>query len=164
DHVRFVPSGRPVTGMGWDIDADGLHEVLTRVHREYPEVPLYITENGAGYDEAPDPDGTIQDEGRIAYLDEHLRACHRAIADGVPLRGYFTWSLLDNFEWAWGYAKRFGLGHVDYATQRRVPKKSARGYAEVNRRGGLPERGCPAQGRRTDVRGPMTDSSARPTL
>ncbi|HEY8479352.1 MAG TPA: GH1 family beta-glucosidase, partial [Spirillospora sp.] len=113
DHVRFVPSGRPVTGMGWDIDADGLHEVLTRVHREYPEVPLYITENGAGYDEAPDPDGTIQDEGRIAYLDEHLRACHRAIADGVPLRGYFTWSLLDNFEWAWGYSKRFGLVHVD---------------------------------------------------
>ena len=141
DHVRFVPSGRPVTGMGWDIDADGLHEVLTRVHREYPEVPLYITENGAGYDEAPDPDGTIQDEGRIAYLDEHLRACHRAIADGVPLRGYFTWSLLDNFEWAWGYSKRFGLVHVDYATQRRVPKESARWYAEVIRRGGLPGRG-----------------------
>lgn len=141
DHVRFVPSGRPVTGMGWDIDAGGLHEVLTRVHREYPEVALYITENGAGYDETLDGDGTIQDDARIAYLDEHLRACHRAIADGVPLRGYFTWSLLDNFEWAWGYSKRFGLVHVDYATQRRVPKKSARWYAEVIRRGGLPERG-----------------------
>ncbi|TDE36935.1 GH1 family beta-glucosidase [Actinomadura sp. 6K520] len=141
DHVRFVPAGRPVTGMGWEIDADGLHEVLTRVHRDYPEVPLYITENGAGYDETPDGDGTVQDEGRIAYLDGHLRACHRAIADGVPLRGYFTWSLLDNFEWAWGYSKRFGLVHVDYATQRRVPKDSARWYAGVIRRGGLPGRG-----------------------
>ncbi|XRQ13476.1 GH1 family beta-glucosidase [Actinomadura welshii] len=141
DHVRFVPAGRPVTGMGWEIDADGLHEVLTRVHREYPEVPLYITENGAGYDETPDGDGTVQDEGRIAYLDAHLRACHGAIADGVPLRGYFTWSLLDNFEWAWGYSKRFGLVHVDYATQRRVPKDSARWYAGVIRQGGLPGQG-----------------------
>ncbi|GAA0559797.1 GH1 family beta-glucosidase [Actinomadura livida] len=141
DHVRFVPAGRPVTGMGWEIDADGLHEVLTRVHRDYPEVSLYITENGAGYDETPDGDGTVQDTGRIDYLDAHLRACHRAIADGVPLRGYFTWSLLDNFEWAWGYSKRFGLVHVDYATQRRVPKDSARWYAGVIRRGGPPGRG-----------------------
>ena len=141
DHVRFVPAGRPVTGMGWEIDAGGLHEVLTRLHREYPETPLYITENGAGYDEAPGGDGTVQDEGRIDYLDAHLRACHDAIADGVPLRGYFTWSLLDNFEWAWGYSKRFGLVHVDYGTQRRVPKASARWYAGVIRRGGLPGRG-----------------------
>ncbi|MFG2088103.1 MULTISPECIES: GH1 family beta-glucosidase [unclassified Spirillospora] len=141
DHVRFVPAGRPVTGMGWEIDADGLHEVLTRLHREYPSVPLYITENGAGYDETLDGNGTVQDEGRIAYIDAHLRACHSAIADGVPLRGYFTWSLLDNFEWAWGYSKRFGLVHVDYATQRRVPKDSARWYAGVIRRGGLLEQG-----------------------
>ncbi|WP_433462800.1 GH1 family beta-glucosidase [Spirillospora sp. CA-128828] len=141
DHVRFVPAGRPVTGMGWEIDERGLHEVLTRLHREYPSVPLYITENGAGYDETPDGNGTVQDAGRIAYLDAHLRACHDAISDGVPLQGYFTWSLLDNFEWAWGYSKRFGLVHVDYATQRRVPKDSARWYAGVIRRGGLPERG-----------------------
>ncbi|MFI0407699.1 GH1 family beta-glucosidase [Actinomadura sp. 3N508] len=139
-HVRFVPSGRPVTGMGWDIDAGGLHEVLTRLHREYPSVPLYITENGAGYDEEPDENGAIGDADRIAYLDAHLRACHDAISDGVPLRGYFTWSLLDNFEWAWGYAKRFGLVHVDYATQRRTPKDSARWYAGVIERGGLPGR------------------------
>lgn len=141
DHVRFVPTGRPVTGMGWEIDAGGLYEVLTRLHREYPAVPLYITENGAGYDETLDGNGTVQDEGRITYIDAHLRACHTAIADGVPLRGYFTWSLLDNFEWAWGYSKRFGLVHVDYATQRRVPKDSARWYAGVIRQGGLPERG-----------------------
>ncbi|MFI0371160.1 GH1 family beta-glucosidase [Actinomadura sp. 1N219] len=139
-HVRFVPSGRPVTGMGWDIDAGGLHEVLTRVHGEYPSVPLYITENGAGYDETPDEDGTVKDAGRIAYLDAHLRACHDAVSGGVPLRGYFTWSLLDNFEWAWGYSKRFGLVHVDYATQRRAPKDSARWYAGVIKRGGLPGR------------------------
>ncbi|MEV5827765.1 GH1 family beta-glucosidase [Spirillospora sp. NPDC052242] len=136
EHVRFVPGGRPVTGMGWEIDERGLFEVLTRLHREYPAVPLYITENGAGYDEAPDGDGTVQDAERIAYIDAHLRACHDAIAEGVPLRGYFTWSLLDNFEWAWGYSKRFGLVHVDYATQRRVPKASARWYADVIRRGG----------------------------
>ncbi|WP_308209998.1 glycoside hydrolase family 1 protein [Actinomadura madurae] len=135
------PGRRPVTGMGWEIDERGLYEVLTRLHREYPSVPLYITENGAGYDETPDGDGTVQDAGRIAYLDAHLRACHDAISGGVPLHGYFTWSLLDNFEWAWGYSKRFGLVHVDYATQRRVPKDSARWYAGVIRRGGLPERG-----------------------
>ncbi|WP_067482488.1 GH1 family beta-glucosidase [Actinomadura hibisca] len=137
EHVRFVPGGRPVTGMGWEIDAPGLRETLARVAREYPAVPLYVTENGAGYDEHLNGDGTVHDAGRVAYLDAHLRACHGAIADGVPLRGYFTWSLLDNFEWAWGYSKRFGLVHVDYATQRRVPKDSARWYAEVIRRGAL---------------------------
>ncbi|MDL4774909.1 GH1 family beta-glucosidase [Actinomadura xylanilytica] len=140
ESVRFVTRGRPVTGMGWEIDDRGLHEVLTRLHREYPAVPLYITENGAGYDETPDG-GTVHDAGRIAYLDAHLRACHDAISDGVPLRGYFTWSLLDNFEWAWGYSKRFGLVRVDYATQRRTPKDSARWYAAVIRRGGLPDAG-----------------------
>jgi beta-glucosidase len=141
EHVRFVEAGRPVTGMGWEIDEGGLHEVLTRVAADYPAVPLYITENGAGYDEEPDGDGTVHDAGRIAYIDAHLRACHDAIADGVPLEGYFTWSLLDNFEWAWGYSKRFGLIRVDYATQRRTPKDSARWYADVIGRNGLPGQG-----------------------
>ncbi|WP_395107866.1 GH1 family beta-glucosidase [Actinomadura sp. SCN-SB] len=140
EHVGFVDGGRPVTGMGWEIDETGLHEVLTRLHREYPPVDLYITENGAGYDEVPNGDTPIQDEERIQYLDAHLRASHQAITGGVPLRGYFTWSLLDNFEWSWGYSKRFGLVHVDYTTQRRVPKDSARWYAGVIRAGGLPER------------------------
>ncbi|GAA2586819.1 GH1 family beta-glucosidase [Actinomadura fulvescens] len=137
DFVRFVDGGRPVTGMGWEIDESGLHEVLTRLHTEYPPVALYITENGAGYDEALNGDDTVDDHERVAYLDAHLRACHAAISEGVPLRGYFTWSLLDNFEWAWGYSKRFGLVHVDYATQRRVPKQSAHWYAAVIRQGGL---------------------------
>ncbi|MEU5879522.1 GH1 family beta-glucosidase [Spirillospora sp. NPDC047279] len=139
DFVRFVDGGRPVTGMGWEIDESGLLELLSRLHGEYPAVDLYITENGAGYDEELGGDDTVHDQDRIAYLDAHLRACHAAISEGVPLRGYFTWSLLDNFEWAWGYSKRFGLVHVDYATQRRVPKESARWYAGVIRHGGLPE-------------------------
>ncbi|GAA2415257.1 GH1 family beta-glucosidase [Actinomadura vinacea] len=139
EFVRFVDGGRPVTGMGWEIDESGLYEVLTRLHRDYPPVDLYITENGAGYDETLNGEGTVHDDGRIAYIDAHLRASHAAIAEGVPLRGYFTWSLLDNFEWSWGYSKRFGLVHVDYATQRRVPKDSARWYAGVIRAGGLPD-------------------------
>jgi beta-glucosidase len=146
EHVGFVDGGRPVTGMGWEIDESGLHEVLLRLHREYPPVDLYITENGAGYDETLNGDGTVDDQGRIDYIDAHLRASHDAIAAGVPLRGYFTWSLLDNFEWSWGYSKRFGLVHVDYATQRRIPKASARWYADVIRAGGPPGRGGDGEG------------------
>ncbi|ACY97307.1 MULTISPECIES: GH1 family beta-glucosidase [Thermomonospora] len=140
EHVRFLGRGRPVTGMGWEIDPEGLREVLDQVHRGYPPVPIYITENGAGYEDAPGPDGTVQDTERIAYLEAHLRVCRQAIADGIPLKGYFTWSLMDNFEWAWGYSRRFGLVYVDYATQRRLPKASAAWYSRVIRRGGLPDR------------------------
>lgn len=126
EHVGFVPSGRPVTDMGWDIDEAGLTEVLVRVAREYPAIPLYVTENGAAV--AGDQ---LRDADRIAYLDVHLRACRTAIDAGVPLHGYFVWSLMDNFEWGWGYGKRFGLVHVDFATQRRRPKDSARWYAAL---------------------------------
>jgi beta-glucosidase len=136
EHVSFVHGGRPVTDMGWEIDPDGLHEILTRVAKEYPSIPLYITENGAAY---PDElvDGQILDHERVAYLDCHLRACHDAIADGVPLKGYFAWSLMDNFEWGWGYGKRFGLVHVDYQTQKRTPKSSAHWFGDVARHNGL---------------------------
>ncbi|MFI6762246.1 GH1 family beta-glucosidase [Micromonospora sp. NPDC050417] len=136
EQVRFVTRGVPVTDMNWEIDAPGLVEVLERVHREYPEVPLYITENGAAFvDEVVD--GEVDDVDRVAYFDAHLRACHTAIEAGVPLRGYFAWSLMDNFEWAWGYTKRFGMIHVDYDSQLRTPKSSARWYADVIRRNGL---------------------------
>ncbi|MFK3980507.1 GH1 family beta-glucosidase [Micromonospora sp. NPDC050397] len=136
EQVRFVTRGVPVTDMNWEIDAPGLVEVLERVHREYPELPLYITENGAAFvDEVVD--GEVDDADRVAYFDSHLRACHEAIASGVPLRGYFAWSLMDNFEWAWGYTKRFGMIHVDYDSQLRTPKSSARWYADVIRRNGL---------------------------
>ena len=141
EHVRFVETGRPVTSMGWEIEAPGLVETLYRLRDEYPPVPLYVTENGAAFDDTVDGslDGParVHDPERIAYLDAHLRACHQAIEDGVQLRGYFAWSLLDNFEWAWGYSKRFGLVYVDYASQRRILKDSASWYAGVIRRGGL---------------------------
>jgi beta-glucosidase len=99
-------------------------------------LPLYVTENGAAF---PDEliDGRVDDRDRVAYLDAHLRACHEAIGSGVPLKGYFAWSLLDNFEWSWGYSKRFGITYVDYETQARIPKRSARWYAEVIRRNRL---------------------------
>ncbi|WP_329114324.1 GH1 family beta-glucosidase [Streptomyces sp. NBC_01465] len=129
--VDIADGGRPKTAMGWEIDEHGLHDLLLRLRADYPEVPLYVTENGAAFDEA------IHDTARIAYLDGHLRACARAITQGVPLKGYFVWSLLDNFEWSYGYSQRFGIVHVDYPTQRRTPKDSARWYAAVIERGGL---------------------------
>lgn len=137
EHVSFVNGGRPVTAMGWEIDDTGLLEVLTRVAKEYPGIPMVISENGAAFDDVLTSDGSIHDTDRIAYIDAHLRVCHAAIEAGVPLQGYFAWSLMDNFEWAWGYGKRFGLIYVDYETQQRIPKDSALWYAECIRRGGL---------------------------
>ncbi len=136
EHVSFVNAGRPVTDMGWEVDPDGLRETLVRVAKEYPPVPLYITENGAAYVDTV-VDGEVDDPERAAYIEAHLEACHDAIADGVPLKGYFTWSFMDNFEWGWGYGKRFGLVHVDYETQKRTPKSSARWYGRVARHNGL---------------------------
>jgi beta-glucosidase len=130
EDVEFVSRGLPTTDMGWEIDADGLYDVVMRIDRDYRPVPLYITENGIAL-------GGIADAGRIAYLDSHLRAAHRAIADGADLRGYFVWTLMDNFEWARGYSMRFGLIHVDYETLERTPKDSARWFAQVTRRNGL---------------------------
>lgn len=130
----------PTTDMDWEIDPDGLYEVLTRVYREYGPIPLYVTENGAAFGDEPGPAGKVCDPDRIRYLDRHFRAAHRAIADGVDLRGYFVWSMMDNYEWALGYSKRFGLIYVDYPTQRRIPKDSARWYAQVTRSNGIGER------------------------
>jgi beta-glucosidase len=129
--VDVRPDGMPVTAMGWLADPNGLYELLVRLRDDAPGVPLYITENGAAAHDYVNPDGTVEDTERIAYLHGHLQAARRAIADGVPLRGYFAWSLLDNFEWAQGFSKRFGLVFVDYGTQRRIPKRSAEWFAEV---------------------------------
>jgi beta-glucosidase len=137
--VEFVKRGYPTTEMGWEIDPDGLYDILVRLRRDYPGLPpIYVTENGAAFPDAEGLDGDVPDPDRIAFLDAHLRAAHRAIADGVDLRGYFLWSLMDNFEWAYGYSKRFGIVYVDYRTQRRTPKHSARWYAAVIGRNGLP--------------------------
>jgi beta-glucosidase len=137
EHVRFHGRGLPVTAMGWEIDASGLLDTLRRVNEEYTHLPLYVTENGAAFDDEIGPDGSVDDPQRRDYFEQHLRACHQAINEGIPLRGYFAWSLMDNYEWSWGYTRRFGMVYVDYPTQRRIPKMSSRWYAEVTRRNGL---------------------------
>jgi beta-glucosidase len=119
------------TDMGWEVYAEGLYDILGRLHFDYRFPALYVTENGAAYPDQLDADGSVDDPLRIAYLQRHLEAAARAIAAGVPLKGYFVWSLLDNFEWGHGYSKRFGLIYVDYATQRRVLKSSAEWYSRV---------------------------------
>ena len=129
--VQRAATGAETTSMGWGIDPTGLDDLLARLRREYPAVPIHITENGIALDDEVGPDGTVQDSRRIDYLDGHLDAAHRAIAAGTDLRGYFVWSFMDNFEWAAGYRPRFGLVHVDYRTQVRTPKASARWLAHV---------------------------------
>lgn len=128
--VESVPQGLPTSDMGWEIEPSGLRDLLARIHRDYPGIPLYVTENGIALrDEVVD--GVVSDPDRIAYIDGHLRAAHQAISDGIDLRGYFVWTFTDNFEWSFGTTKRFGLVYVDYPTQRRIPKASAAWYAQV---------------------------------
>nr|WP_019853928.1 GH1 family beta-glucosidase [Actinopolyspora mortivallis] len=136
EYVRFPGRGLPRTDMGWEVVPEGLTELLLGLNRDFPGTPLYVTENGAAYPDVVTASG-VDDPERVAYLESHLAAAHEALRRGVDLRGYFYWSLLDNFEWAEGYAKRFGLVHVDYATQRRTPKASAYRYARVIAENGL---------------------------
>jgi len=126
----------PVTAMDWPVDPSGLGDLLVRLSVDYPGTPLIVTENGASYVDTV-VDGRVSDPARIGYIEGHLRAVHDAISRGADTRGYLAWSLMDNFEWAYGYDKRFGLVYVDYATQRRVPKDSALWYRDVIRRNGL---------------------------
>jgi beta-glucosidase len=132
--------GRPVvvrrpdaerTDMGWEVVPDGLHDILVRVTRDYAPAAIYVTENGAAYADVRGHDGSVGDPERQAFLRAYIGAAGRAVADGVPLRGYFTWSLLDNFEWPWGYGKRFGLVYVDYPTLERIPKGSFYWYRDL---------------------------------
>lgn len=124
------PNALGVTDMGWEIYPDGLRELLTGLHASYPLPPIYIMENGCACADQV-VDGAVNDTARIDYLRRHLEALAQARAAGVDVRGYFAWSLMDNFEWDSGYAKRFGLVHVDYATQQRTPKASARWYRDL---------------------------------
>jgi beta-glucosidase len=119
------------TEMGWEVYPEGLYELLGRLHFDYRFPALYVTENGAAYPDQIGPDGQVDDPLRVAFLKEHLRAAAQAIEAGVPLRGYFAWSLMDNFEWTHGYSKRFGLIYVDYPTQRRILKTSAHWYRQA---------------------------------
>jgi beta-glucosidase len=123
--------GAPRTAMGWEIHPDSLRDLLLRLHADYEPRSILITENGAAFDDAPDATGAVDDDERIAYLESHLAAVAEAITAGVPVDGYLLWSLFDNFEWAEGYAKRFGIVRIDYETQRRIPKASGRWYADL---------------------------------
>ncbi|MFI5491599.1 GH1 family beta-glucosidase [Actinoplanes sp. NPDC051859] len=129
--VRQVPLDRPRTAMDWPITPERLTRLLVRLHEDYPGLPIVITENGAAFDDAADDAGFVSDENRTAYLADHIAAVAAAREQGADIRGYFAWSLMDNFEWAEGYAKRFGIVHVNYATQQRTPKRSALWFRDL---------------------------------
>jgi len=129
---------RELTAMGWEVDAGGLTDLLVRLRDDYGPMPVYITENGTAVPDYAGPDGAVHDPARIRYVEQHLRAAREAIDRGVDLRGYMLWSLMDNFEWSYGYAMRFGLVWVDYPTGQRSPKDSYRWYQQVIAANGLP--------------------------
>jgi beta-glucosidase len=133
DNVHWHPRGLPLTAMEWEVQPEGLTRLLKRVHEEYTgdKVKLYVTENGAAYNDVPDENGFVNDVERAEFLRLHLDAILDAIEQGVDVYGYFYWSLMDNYEWAWGYHKRFGIVRVDYETLERTPKLSGREYQRI---------------------------------
>ena len=131
EQTTFAAPRDEWTEMGWEVYPNGLYALLNRLHFDYRVPKLYVTESGCSYSDGPDENGFIDDQRRLAYLRQHFVAAHDAIANGVPLAGYFVWSFMDNFEWAKGYAQRFGIVWVDFETQERVPKASANWYKEV---------------------------------
>jgi beta-glucosidase len=137
EQVEFMQQAGPYTAMGWNIAPEGLEELLVSLSEQFPTTPLVITENGAAFDDEV-VDGAVHDERRVDYLRRHFVAAHRAIARGVDLRGYMVWSLLDNFEWGYGFSKRFGIVHVDYDSLVRTPKDSAHWLTELVREKRIP--------------------------
>jgi len=130
--IEVLPADGRQTAMGWRVEPDSFTTLLLRLKRDYGEIPLVITENGASFDDPPlDGHAVVEDPDRVAYLREHVAAVERAVAAGVDVRGYYVWSLFDNFEWEHGYASRFGIVHVDFPTQRRTPKRSALWYRDL---------------------------------
>jgi beta-glucosidase len=130
DFVELVHADATRTEMGWPVEPAGLTRLLLQLKADYPAVPLIVTENGAAFRDRPDASGRVADPQRVAYLEGHINALADAVSQGVDVRGYFAWSLLDNFEWAAGYSKRFGLVYVDFATGERRPKDSYRWYSQ----------------------------------
>jgi beta-glucosidase len=128
--ITVTPDGTEHTGMGWEVYPDGLFELLVRLNEEYELPPLYVTENGAAFPDSRS-NGTVHDARRISYIERHVDAIRRAVDRGVSVRGYFLWSLLDNFEWAQGYSQRFGIVYVDYETLERIPKASYYWYRDL---------------------------------
>lgn len=128
-HVKMI--GNPHTEMGWEVYPDGLYNLLINLKEEYTDKPIYITENGRASDDKVDEYGRVNDKDRIDYYASHLKAVERAIKSGVPVAGYYAWSLMDNFEWAWGYTRRFGLIYVDFETKKRILKDSAKWYRQL---------------------------------
>jgi beta-glucosidase len=126
-----VPGEGALTAMGWEVEPEGLYELLVRLRADYGPIPIAITENGAAYDDPPPANGFVPDPERVAYLQGHIDAVARAIEDGVDVRRYLAWSLLDNFEWNSGYSKRFGIVAVDYETQQRTLKSSGAWYRDL---------------------------------
>jgi beta-glucosidase len=135
-HVYMGGSPEHYTDIGWEAHPEGLYDVLKRLHRDY-KVPVYITENGMACKDDKHDAGMVQDEDRIEYIRKHLMSCHRAVNEGVNLKGYYAWSLMDNFEWSHGFSKKFGLAHIDRRTLKRSLKKSALWYREVIRDNGI---------------------------
>lgn len=129
---REVPvTGARTTALGWEVHAPGLEELLLRLTKDYDAPAIYVTENGAAYLDEPDADGYVEDSERADYLLEHVEAMAGAAAQGAPVRGYFAWSLLDNFEWSYGYWPRFGLAYVNFESQRRTLKLSGEIYSRL---------------------------------
>jgi beta-glucosidase len=122
------------TEMGWGVYADGLRQLLVDIKQNYGDIPLYVTENGTAVPDKPEKNGFVNDQSRIKYFKEHLLAVHAAVEQGVDVRGYYAWSLMDNFEWLYGYRPRFGLVRVDYDNMKRIPKQSALWYSDVIKR------------------------------
>ena len=127
----IVSRGFPVTACGWEVHPEGLYDHLTRLRRDYGNIKIMVTENGAAYDDSVSEDGEVCDQARIDYLRDHFIQTHRAISDGVNVTGYYLWTYCDNFEWAEGITKRFGLVYVDYPTQKRIVKQSGKWFREI---------------------------------
>ena len=139
NHPPTVIQGDEITEMGWEVYPEGLYQLLGRLHFDYQFPEIHVTENGAAFPDVVGPDGQVDDSDRLSYIKRHLEVCHRAIQIGVPLKGYFAWSLFDNFEWAFGYRPRFGIVHVDFETLERTPKRSALWYRDVIQQNGIVE-------------------------
>jgi beta-glucosidase len=132
EYITFPTRNLPRTAMNWEVNPSGLHKLLVRLGREYPNMPpLFVTENGSAYEDVVSDDGHVHDPERTKYIVDHVQAVSDAIADGADVRGYFVWSLLDNFEWSWGYDKRFGIVRVDYDSQERTIKDSGLAYSGI---------------------------------